>query len=146
MAKVVIDTAGAGSLNFNGGTLTPTASNATFIASNVPAYVYSSGGTINNSGYNITIAAALLAPTGSGASSISVTGSGYTSPPLVYISNGGGSYAAGLATINSSGSLTGVQITNAGVGYTGTPPSRFTAEAGPIWLPAARWPPTPAAA
>jgi autotransporter-associated beta strand protein len=118
---VALDSAGAGSLNFNGGTLAPTAANATFIASNVPAYVYSSGGTINNSGYNITIPAALLAPTGSGVTTITLNGSGYTSPPLVYISGGAGSYAAGLANIDSSGGIASVTITNPGIGYTSTP-------------------------
>ena len=110
---------GAGSFNFNGGTLMPNSANTGFMSAPA-AYVYPGGGTINNNGYAITIGQALLAPTGSGFSSITVSGSGYTSPPLVYISNGSGSYASGLATINSSGSLTGVTITNPGVGYTST--------------------------
>ena len=49
-----------------------------------------------------------------------MTGSGYTAPPLVYLS-GGGSLANGVATINASGQLTGVTITNPGYGYASAP-------------------------
>ena len=83
---------GIGSINFNGGLLVASSATSAFITSNanIAANVYSSGGTISNNGLNITIPAALLAPSGSGVTSIAVSGTGFTSPPLVYISGGGG--------------------------------------------------------
>ena len=54
--------AGAGDICFNGGLLAASSA-ATLIAANVPTYVYSNGGTINNNGLGVTIAAALPAPT-----------------------------------------------------------------------------------
>ena len=46
-------------------------------------------------------------------------GSGYTSPPAVTISNGGGSGATATATI--SGSVSGITLTSGGSGYTSAP-------------------------
>ena len=112
---------GIGSFNFNGGVLSPTASSTNFINSaSFGSYVYPGGANINTN-YNITIAVPLLAPSGSGVSSIAVQGTGYTSPPLVYLSDSSGTvaaYATGVATIDGSGNLTGITITNPGVNYT----------------------------
>ncbi len=112
---------GIGSFNLNGGVLSPTASSTNFINSaSFGSYVYSGGANINTN-FNITIAVPLLAPSGSGVSNIAVQGTGYTSPPLVYLSDSSGTVAAfatGVATIDGSGNLTGITITNPGVNYT----------------------------
>ena len=86
-----------GVLNFNGGYLKAgNAANASYLAGLAAAYVYSTGGTIDNNGQGITIGQALLAPTGSGL----LTGttpvnysSGFTVPPQVELV-GAGSVAA----------------------------------------------------
>ena len=111
---------GIGSINFNGGLLVAAASSTSFITpnTNISTVVYANGGTISNNGLNIAIPAAPLAPTGSGVSNIQVSGTGFTAPPLVYISDASGTFATGVATINSSGSITGVTITNPGINYT----------------------------
>jgi hypothetical protein len=57
-------------------------------------------------------------------------GSGYTSPPQVSFAAGAGSGAAGNATINGAGQVTGVSMTNAGNGYTGPFAVTFTGGGG----------------
>ncbi len=111
---------GSGAFNFNGGLLVATTNSTGFMPAGTAynAYIYPSGGTINTNGFNITLAHNLLSPSGSGISAISVTGSGYSSPPLVYVSGDGGTFATGLASIDGNGNITGITITNAGVGYT----------------------------
>lgn len=47
---------------------------------------------------------------------ITYSGSGYSSAPTIYFYGGSGSGAAGTATV-TSGSVTSIQITNAGTGY-----------------------------
>ena len=115
--------------NFNGGTLKANANNPAFFASlaNTSAYVngafgaFTGGGTIDDGGFNVTIAQPLLAPTGSGVSSIAVSGgTGYLATPLVLIS-GTGTGATAIANIDGSGNLTGITITNPGVNYTSAP-------------------------
>lgn len=63
--------------------------------------------------------------------SVEVTagGTGYTSPPTVAITGGGGTGATATATV-SGGSVTGVTITNPGSGYTTTPTVAFTGGGG----------------
>ena len=53
-------------------------------------------------------------------------GSGYTSAPSVSFSGGGGTGAAGTATINASGQVTGVTITAGGTGYVTAPTIVFS--------------------
>jgi FtsP/CotA-like multicopper oxidase with cupredoxin domain len=48
-------------------------------------------------------------------------GSGYTSPPQVIISGGGGSGATAIATLNSGSGVASITLTNGGTGYTATP-------------------------
>ena len=62
----------------------------------------------------------------------------YTSAPTVSFTGGGGSGAAGFATINGAGAVTAVTITNGGTGYTSARPSTSTTPA-----PAARGRPPP---
>ena len=68
--------------------------------------------------------------TGVGIVAITDGGSGYTSAPSIMFTGGGGSGAAGIATINSAGVVTGVIITNPGSGYTSTPTVTFTSGGG----------------
>jgi fibronectin-binding autotransporter adhesin len=131
--------AGSGFFNFNGGTLraelagkdgntgaTGTAQAAYFMNGLSGAYVYggATGSTIDNNGFNIGIAQALMAPTGNGISSVPMgsLGSGYIDSPLVAITGGGGTGATAVANVNpATGQVTSVSITNPGVGYTSTP-------------------------
>ena len=109
-------------LNFNGGTLKASGSTTAWFTNMKGVYVYPGGGTIDDGGNAVTFNQAILAPTGSGVTSIPVTaqGTGYTDAPVVVLTGGGGSGATAVAVI-SGGSLTGFTITNPGVGYTSAP-------------------------
>ena len=132
-------------LNFNGGTLKATAVNAgaSFLnATSGPdtikgVYIYPGGATIDDSGTAITVANALLAPTGSGVYTIAVAngGSGYLGAPMVTITGGSGTGGAtAVANMVSDGSGQGtykvasITITNPGV-YT-APPTTVTLSGG----------------
>ncbi|HEX9048852.1 MAG TPA: autotransporter-associated beta strand repeat-containing protein, partial [Verrucomicrobiae bacterium] len=119
--KSVFNGSGTGNLNFNGGTLKPSAANATFLQGLSAAYVYAGGGTIDNNGYAITIGQALAAPANLGVSSITVSsgGAGYIDQPVVVISGGTGGGATAVANV-SGGVVTGFTITSPGV-YTVAP-------------------------
>ncbi len=107
-----------GTFNFNGGTLRPTAANTSFMTGLTAANVFAGGAKIDTNGQNITIAQPLLAPTGSGVSTIAVTdgGEGYITAPSVQIAGGTGAGATGVATL-TNGRVTGISITNPGTGY-----------------------------
>jgi fibronectin-binding autotransporter adhesin len=115
-----------GIFNFHGGTLqaTSTNANAAFMTGLNSAYVWSEGGTVDNNGQSITIGQALLAPTGRGVSSLSLSGTttGFTpgATPMVTLSGGGGTGATAIANVDGSGNLSLV-ITNPGTGYTSAP-------------------------
>jgi autotransporter-associated beta strand protein len=128
-------------LNFNGGTLrakTGTTFGATFLhdqlstAGGIQAYVYSGGGTFDTNGENVTVEQALLAPTGNGLTSYTITngGSGYRAAPIVNLTGGGGVGATAVAQINSAGVVTGITITNAGTGYASAPNFELIANGG----------------
>jgi autotransporter-associated beta strand protein len=112
---------GTANFNFNGGTLKPSGSSTTFMQGLSGAYVYPGGGTIDNSGFNITIGQALLAPANLGVSSIAVSsgGSGYIERPVVVISGGAGSGATATAQV-SGGVVTNIIVTSPG-SYTVAP-------------------------
>jgi hypothetical protein len=62
-------------------------------------------------------------------------GSGYTAPPTVTITGGGGSGAAGAATIDAFGRVIDITVTNPGSGYTSPPTVSLSAPpppAGPL--------------
>jgi autotransporter-associated beta strand protein len=117
-------------LNFHGGTLKAKIDNTSFLnssrfgaaASTVDAYVYAEGGIIDTDG-KIIFLAALKSPTGLGVGSITVGGNinNYVEAPAVQITGGGGSGATAVATIDANGTITGITITNPGVGYTSAP-------------------------
>ena len=120
---------GLGILNMNGGTIRANSSAnlmgaiSGFVALDA-AYIYGNGVTIDASNFNVTISQNLLAPTGSGVTSIPWTGAvgGYVGAPYVAISGGGGTGATAIAQFDfTSGSVTGIVITSAGTGYTSTP-------------------------
>ena len=105
-------------ISFNGGTLkAASGATAAFLPTGFTGtYIYGGGATVDDSGQNLTIGQALLAPTGSGVSSITgLTGTGFIAPPIVTIA-GDGVGATGVATIDASGNLTGITITSAGTG------------------------------
>lgn len=118
-------------INFNGGELefsnNNSAAQGSLISANVAGgvYVFPGGATIgtNYSGaavQNATIPVALNAPTGNGVANIGVTAnSGYSSPPIVEITGGGGSDATAVAVL-SGGQIT-IVVTNPGFGYTSAP-------------------------
>ena len=111
-------------LNFNGGVLKATTGTSSFLTGLTAAYVYSGGGTIDNGSNAITIGQALLAPAGSGVTSVIVSssGSGYQDTPLVTFTGGtlasGGAPATGYAVL-TNGVVTSIVITNPG-NYTST--------------------------
>ena len=117
-------------VNFNGGTLTASINEATFFdgTAGLTTYVYSGGATIDTAGSNVTISEAFEAPTGDGLTSLTVsnTGSGYIGAPYVQITGGSGTGATGYATVDldpasvTFGQVTGVVISNPGVGYVNT--------------------------
>ncbi len=124
--------AATATLNFHGGTLRASADNTSFLTGLTAANVYSGGAVIDTNNRNITVGQALVAPAGSGVSSIPVTGggSGYVATPLVTISGGGGSGATAVANINSSGQITSITITNPGTNYTSAPTITLTGGGG----------------
>jgi autotransporter-associated beta strand protein/T5SS/PEP-CTERM-associated repeat protein len=109
-------------LNFNGGTLMAAASGTFIPAVLTSATIYGGGALIDDGGNTITIAQPLLAPTGSGVSTIPVAtgGAGYLDTPVVTISGGGGVGATAVANV-SGGSVTGITITSPGTGYISAP-------------------------
>ncbi|BCX46156.1 auto transporter domain-containing protein [Haloferula helveola] len=117
--KAVYKGGGSATLNFNGGSLTANAANANFLTGLTAAYVHSGGGVISNGGNNITVGQSLLAPTGGGVSAagLSFSGGGCIDTPVVTIS-GDGVGATAVAVLDGSGNLTGITITNPGIGYT----------------------------
>lgn len=67
--------------------------------------------------------------TGNSLCTITAGGSGYTSPPTVAFSGGGGSGAAATA-IEDAGVVTSITITNRGTGYTSAPTISFSGGGG----------------
>ncbi|MES2921035.1 MAG: autotransporter-associated beta strand repeat-containing protein [Verrucomicrobiota bacterium] len=116
-------------MNFNGGTLKPTASNVNFFNSlaNTSAYVYGSGALVDTNGFDISIAQPLLTPAASsGVNGITsfTPGAGYIDTPVVVITPGAGDITGVGATAVANvagGVVTGITITSPGTGYTAVP-------------------------
>jgi autotransporter-associated beta strand protein len=123
-------------LNFNGGTLVTNAASTTLVGvfnnaghtASSGAYIFAGGLTIDTNGFNSTLPAALLAPTGEGVATIDVAdgGSGYIGAPLIKIAGGGGVGATAVANMVDDGTGNGtfeigsITITNPGTGYQST--------------------------
>jgi autotransporter-associated beta strand protein len=130
--------------NFHGGTLTYTGAGAQTDWINLTASAVTDGidstenlrvwegATIDTGSQNVTVAQALLGPTGQGVSAIDIaglTGTVYNNacPPWVFITAdtaGGdttGSGASAVPTLDATGYITGFIITNPGNDYTLTP-------------------------
>ena len=119
-------------LNFNGGTLKATATNTgvNFVrSSNITGiYIYGGGATIDDNGTAITVNNSLLAPTGSGVTTIAITssGSGYIGAPMVTFTGGTGRTATAVANMVDDGTghgtykIASITITSPGV-YTVAP-------------------------
>ena len=136
LTTTAITTAGTGAssyLNFNGGTLKAVTTQAAFLPALTGVYVngafgsFSGNSTIDNNNVAITIAAPLIAPTGSGVATIPVTagGSGYIGAPAVSITDGGSGFGAtAIANMVDDGTGNGtfkigsITITNPGNNYT----------------------------
>ncbi|MEO5914395.1 MAG: autotransporter-associated beta strand repeat-containing protein [Luteolibacter sp.] len=100
-------------INFNGGTLKATATNAgvNFLNSaNIDGVtVFSGGGSIDNNGTSITVGKVLAAPTGSGVQTVTVStqGAGYIGAPVVQFTGGTGRAATAVANMVDDGSGNG---------------------------------------
>lgn len=128
-------------VNFNGGLWRATQSTALIATAStggtgsIKTYVngafgnFAGGAVIDSNGFTPTLSNALLAPTGHGVTSITITGggSGYIGAPYVEISGGGGTGATAYATVDldpaspNYGKVTGIVVTNPGRDYTSTP-------------------------
>lgn len=128
-----------GIVNFNGGTV-QAINGATYSTSLVKAtsmYSYSGGATFDENGDTVTNSQPLLAPSGDGIYSASVTsgGAGYIAPPIVTIVPGSGDTtgagATAIAQVNPvTGTVTGIIITCPGQNYTATPTFALTGGGG----------------
>ncbi|MBI5818327.1 MAG: autotransporter-associated beta strand repeat-containing protein [Verrucomicrobia bacterium] len=116
--------------NFNGGTLQALANNTNWFGGAGQqggfnaVYVRENGATFDVQGFNVTLQAGLIAPTGMGVGPISVAygGQGYITPPQVQLIGGGGSNATAYAQIDPvTGSVTNIVVANPGDGYTSAP-------------------------
>lgn len=116
---------GTGYLNFNGGILGVTADSVNFLEGLTEAVVYSGNAVIDTAGFNVSVAQALLAPSGDGVRSIPITdgGAGYMAPPIVQIDTSGvGSGATAIAQIDPvAGTVTNIVVTGSGYGYGAVP-------------------------
>jgi autotransporter-associated beta strand protein len=116
-------------VNFNGGQVIASANSGNFVSGLTQANVYAGGAIFNTSSYGVIVSQNLTSAGGTtGLGSVSGAavsgGSGYVAAPTVIISNGG-TGATGYATINSAGSVTGVVITNPGIGYSSSAQPTF---------------------
>ncbi len=122
-------------VNFNGATLRASIAQTGFLLStltsayvNGPFGTFSGGAIIDTAGFDITVAASLVVPTGQGVSSLAVAngGSGYIGSPYVFItdSSGVGLGATAIANMADDGTGKGtlkvdsIKVTNPGVDYT----------------------------
>ncbi len=118
-------------VGFNGGTFRARTSGALFgtgTAAPDSVSIYAGGAIFDTTNYDVSVSVPLLAPTGSGISSIPITAStGFMGPPFVTLSGGGGTGATAIAQFNSAnGTVSGVLVTCPGFGYTTNPVATFS--------------------
>ena len=117
---------GSNTLSFDNGTIKALAFDAGGLiqGTNIKAYIFSGGMTVDSNGVSPTISTPLLAPSGNGVTSITLggTATGYVGAPVVKISGGGGTGAAAVANFDpTTGTVTGITITSPGTGYISAP-------------------------
>ncbi len=103
---------------FNGGTISPTASNASFMPASIPAAYIAPGGAIfNTAGFNITVAKGLADSTTLGGGGLTKQGSGTLTLTGPNTYSGGTTVAAGILEFNTAASIpaTGSIAVNGGV-------------------------------
>ena len=103
--------------NFNGGTLRAGTSSTAFLGTGTNAVnLYESGGTLDANNNAITITQPFQNASYSGILLVAVTADStiFASPPTVAFTGGTGSGGAAYATLNSTGQVTGIVVTNAG--------------------------------
>lgn len=91
--------------------------------------IYQINVTGGGSGYLSAPAVSFTASTLVGSFTVSATGTGYSSPPAVTMSGGGGSGAAAVAVL-TAGAVTGVTIAAMGAGYSSAPTVAFAGGGG----------------
>lgn len=118
----IADSGGNSYLHMSGGTMQARIATTTFLEGIDTAVVGTGGAIFDTNGNNITVNQTLAAPTGSGVSSIPVTGggSGYAAQPIVKLTGGGGTGASAIANL-TGGVVTSITVTNPGIGYTSAP-------------------------
>ncbi len=105
---------------FDGGTLKAISTTASLISGTLTATVYGGGATIDTAGYNVSLGHALVAATGKGVASLTITNTlkSYVSPPVVCITGDGRGATAVPIYDFASGAVTGIRVTSPGYGYT----------------------------
>ena len=114
--------------NFNGGLLRvapATTLGTTFLQGLTAATIYPGGAVLDTTNVIVTVAQSLLAPSGFGVASLTLTnsGAGYIGAPAVVISGGSGTGATAIASVDLSassasyGKVSTLQITCPGFGY-----------------------------
>ena len=129
-----------GVFNFNGGTLKAIKDATDFMqnlmavnnATGGAAWVHAGGAIIDTNTFNITIAEPLLEPFGQGVTGVSFNPGTqtYAAPPRVYFQEPSATLslpaiAQGFATLDASGHINGIVMTNPGLGYSTTPTVSF---------------------
>jgi autotransporter-associated beta strand protein len=131
---------GQGIVNFQGGVLQASTDSSAFMTptgftGTLKAYAYQGNAVIDTNGHTLFMDEPISPPTGNGVSAtgLTVTGSGYSSTPVVQIIGGGGLGASANATIDANGNLTGIVMTSPGVNYSSAP--TFTLSGGTLGAP-----------
>jgi autotransporter-associated beta strand protein len=118
-------------VGFNGGTFRARTAGALFgtgTAAPDSVSLYAGGAIFDTTNLDVSVSVPLLAPTGSGVSSIPITPrTGFIGPPFVTITGGGGTGATAIAQFDSSnGTVSSVLVTCPGFGYTSDPVATFS--------------------
>jgi autotransporter-associated beta strand protein len=141
-----------GTVNFHGGTM-KALSSSYLIRNNAEdlylnAYIYQEGAIIDTNGFAATMPKVLQTPEGAagtvgvGGVTLSSVGAGYVGAPAVEITGGSGYGATAIASVDleptsaTYGQVTGITITNPGVGYLSTDILTATLKGGGATTPA----------
>lgn len=106
---------------FDGGTLKAASTTGALLSGELTATVYGGGAVFDTAGYDVSLGHPLVAATGKGVKSVTVTNtlaSTYMAPPVVCISGDGRGATAVPVYDFSSRAVTGIRVTSPGYGYT----------------------------